>query len=166
MRTSGKHTTQADSRLPTLERAAGSIGLHVKANETEYMCFNQRGNISTLKGGPLKQVDKSTYLGSSISSTEKDINTRLAKAWTIHRLSIIWKSDLTDKIKCSFLQATVVSMLLYGCTSWTPTKRMEKRLDGNYTRMLRAILKTSWRQYPTKTATVQPPITHHENYPS
>ena len=27
---------------------------------------------------------------------------------------------------------------------------MEKKLDGNYTRMLRAILNKSWRQHPTK----------------
>ena len=36
------------------------------------------------------------------------------------------------------------------CTKWTLTKRMEKKLDGNYTRMLQAILNKSWRQYPTK----------------
>ena len=46
------------------------------------MCFNQRGDIFTLKGGPLKLVDKFTYLGSSVSSTETDINKWLAKAWT------------------------------------------------------------------------------------
>ena len=75
----------------------------------------------------------------------------LAKAWTpINRLSIQWKSDLTDKIKCSFFQAAVVSILLYGCTTWTLTLLMEKKLDGNHTRMLRAILNTSWRQHPTK----------------
>ena len=62
----------------------------------------------------------------------------------------IWKSDLADKIKSSFFQAAVVSILLYGCTTWTLTKRMEKKLNGNYIRMLRAILNTSWRQYPTK----------------
>ena len=38
----------------------------------------------------------------------------------------------------------------YGCTTWTLTKRLEKKLDGNYTRMLRAILNKSWRQHPTK----------------
>ena len=59
-------------------------------------------------------------------------------------------SDLTDKMKRSFFQATVVSILLCGCTTWTLTKRMEKKLDGNYTRMLRAILNKSWRQHPTK----------------
>ena len=88
---------------------------------------------------------------SSISSTEKDIYTRLTKAWTaIDWLSILWKSDLTDKMKCSFFQAAVVSILLYGCTTWTLTKRLGKKLDGNYTGMLRAILKNSWRQHPTR----------------
>ena len=110
------------------------------------MCYNQTGDIS-----PLKLIDKFTYLGSSIASTKKDIDTRLTKAWTaINRLSIIWKSDLTDKMKCSFFEATVTSILLYGCTTWTLTKRLEKKLDGNYTRMLRVILNKSWRQHSTK----------------
>ena len=38
----------------------------------------------------------------------------------------------------------------YGCTTWTLTKRFEKKLDGNYTSMLRAILNKSRRQHPTK----------------
>ena len=44
----------------------------------------------------------------------------------------------------------VVSILLYGCTTWTLTKRLERKVDGNYTRMLRAILNNSWRQHPTR----------------
>ena len=53
-------------------------------------------------------------------------------------------------MKCSFFQAVIVSILLYGCTTWTLTKRIEKKLDSNYTRMLRAILNKSWRQHPQK----------------
>ena len=53
-------------------------------------------------------------------------------------------------MKRSFFQAAVVSILLYGCTTWTLTKRLEKKLDGNYTRMLRAILNKSCRQHPTR----------------
>ena len=53
-------------------------------------------------------------------------------------------------MKRSFFQAAVTSILLYGCTTWTITKRLEKKLDGNYTRMLRAILNKSWRQHPTR----------------
>ena len=116
-----------------------------------YIYILKTGNIATLDGASLKLVDKFTYLGSSVSSTEKDIDTRLTKAWTaIDRLSIIWKSDLTDKMKRSFFQAAVVSILLYGCTTWTLTKRLERKLDGNYTRMLRAVLNKSWRQHPTR----------------
>ena len=134
-----------------MKRTAAGISLHVNAHKTEYMCYNQTGDITTLDGTPLKLVDKFTYLGSSVSSTEKDIDTWLTKAWTgIDRLSIIWKSDLTYKMKRSFFQAAVVSILLYRCTTWTLTKRMDKKLDGNYTRMLRAILNKSWRQHPIR----------------
>ena len=116
------------------------------------MCYNQTGDTPTLGGTPLKLVDKFTYLGSSVSSTEKDIDTRLTKAWTaINSLSIIWNSDLTDKIKRSFFQAAVVSILLYGCTTWTLTKRLKKKLDGNYTRMLRAILNNPGGNTPQDT---------------
>ena len=53
-------------------------------------------------------------------------------------------------MKRSFFQAAIVLILLYGCTTWTLTKRLKKKLDGNYTRMLWAILNRSWRQHPTK----------------
>ena len=138
------------------------IGLHINGHKTEYMCYNQTGDISTLDGTSLKLVDKFTFIGSSVSSTEKDIDTRLTKARTsIDRLSIIWKSDLTDKMKRSFFQAAVVSILLYGCTSWTLTKWLKKKIDGNYTRMLGAILNKSWRQHPTRHQLYShlPPIT-------
>ena len=121
------NTQSSQKLLHSLERAAAGIGLHVNAHKTEYMCYNQTGDISTLDGTSLKLVDKFTNLGSSVSSTEKDIDTRLTKAWTaIDRLSIIWKSDLTDKMKRSFFLAAFVSILLYKCTTWTLTKRLEK----------------------------------------
>ena len=64
-------------------------------------------------------------------------------------------------MKRSFFQAAVTSILLYGCTTWTLTKRLEKKLDGNYTRMLRAILNKSWQQHPTRHQLYShlPPIT-------
>ena len=122
--------------------------MHTKLNTCALI---KTGDISTLDGTSLKLVDKFTYLGSSVSSTEKDIDTWLTKTWTaIDKLSIIWKSDLIDKMKCSFFQAAVVSILLYRCTTRMLTKRLEKKLYSNYTRMLRAILNKSWRPHPTK----------------
>ena len=142
--------TQAEGLLHSQERAAAGIYLHVNADKMEYIYFNQRGDISTLNCSSLKLF---TYLGSSVSSTETNINTRLAKSGTaIDRLSVIWKSDLTNKIKRSVFKAVVVSKLLYDCTTWTLNKRTEKKLD--------------FEAAPHKSAAVWPPTTHHENYPS
>ena len=52
-----------------------------------------------------------------------------------------WKSDLSYRIKQDFFKAVTVSIPLYGCTIWTLTKRTEQKLVGNYTRILRGILK-------------------------
>ena len=71
---------QAETLLHSLERAAAGIGLHVNAHKTEYMYYNQTDDISALVGTPLKLVNKFTYQGSSVSSTEKDIDTWLTKA--------------------------------------------------------------------------------------
>ena len=80
-----------------------------------------------LTSNSLKLVDKYIY-GS-------DINTRLAKTWSaIDWLSVVRKSDLSDKRKRKFFQAAVVSILLYGYTTWTLTKRMEKKLQIRRTR--------------------------------
>ena len=64
-------------------------------------------------------------------------------------------------MKRSFFHAAVASIQLYGCTAWTLTKRLEKKLDGNCTRMLRAILNKSGRQHPTRHQVYShlPPIT-------
>ena len=158
---------QAETLQHSLERAAAGIGLYVNAHKTEYMCYNQKGDISTLDGTPLKLVDKFTYRGSSVESTEKDIDTRLTKAWTaINRLSIIWKSDLTDKMKRSFFQAAVTSILLYGCTTWTQTKKAgeeaRRQLHKNATCNLEQVLAAT----PHKTPTVLPPASYHDNYSS
>ena len=66
----------AESLLHSLARsAAAGTGFSVSADKTEYI-YNQIGDISILKGGPVKLMDKFTYLRSSVSSTENDINTR------------------------------------------------------------------------------------------
>ena len=77
----------------------------VNANETEYMSFKRARVISTLSSRPLILVHKFTHLRSNISSTESDISIRLAKELTvIGKLSIVWMSDLSDKIKRDFFK--------------------------------------------------------------
>ena len=61
-----------------LPQALVSMSMHTK----QYMYFHQTGDISELNGSFLKLVDKFTYLRSSVSSSETNIDTRLTKAWT------------------------------------------------------------------------------------
>ena len=89
-----------ESRLHSLEQATGDISLYVNANKTESMCFKQENTPKSLKF-----VDKYIYLGSNILPTESDINIQLVRIWNaIDRLSVIWKSDLSDKIKRFFFK--------------------------------------------------------------
>ena len=149
---------QAETLLHSLEQAAVGIGLHVNEYKTEYMCFNQTGNISTLDGTSLKLVDKFTYLGSSVSSTKKDIDTRLTKAGTaIDQLSIIWKSDLTDKMKRSFFPSAVVSMH-YLDANKTAGEKARRQLHKNAASNIEQVLEAT----PHKAPATRPPTSHHE----
>ena len=81
------------------------------------------------------------YIDSNVLSTENNVNISLAKAWIeIYKFSIMWEFNLSDKIEWVFFQVVSVSILLHGCTTWRRTKRIEKKLNGEYPRMLRAIL--------------------------
>ena len=67
------------------------------------------------------------------------------------RIEICGRSCYKYKLQNNTIRTKAVMLiLLYRCTTWTLTKRMEKKLDSNYTRMLRAIMNKSWRQHPTK----------------
>ena len=62
----------------------------------------------------------------------------------------IWKSYISGIIEWKFFQAVAVSVLLYGCTTWTLRKHLKKKLDRNDARMLCAVLEKFWKQHPTK----------------
>ena len=97
----------------------------------------------------VKLVKKDRFKTAAAVSREMSIQQGkpLSRKTVSHRLV---EQQLLARAQRSFFQAAVTSILLYGCTTWTLTKRLEKKLDSNYTRMLRAILNKSWRQHPTR----------------
>ena len=116
-----------------------------------YVYYEYTTNKPSLRNINLKIGIMVKASGRQLKNSISNIDTRLTKPLTaIDKLLVIRKSDLTDKMKRSFFQAAVVSIQLYGCTTRTLTKRLEKKLDGNYTRMLRAILNKSRWQRPTR----------------
>ena len=139
--------------------------LHFNAHKTEYMFYNQRGGISTLDETPLKLVDTFTYLGSSVSSKEKGIDTRLTKEWTaINRQSIIWKSDLTDTNERQFLpggcRIDTVICIHYMDANKTSGEEAGQQLHKNAASNIEQVLVV----IPHNTPTIRSPASHHENY--
>ena len=154
-------SSQLESQLHSLEQAKRSIDLNENSDETEFLCSYQNAAISSLNGTLVyTSMYHCIYLGSNISSTETDINIRIGMSWTaIDRLTTIKKSDLPGKIKWEFFQVVTMSVILNGCTTLTLMKHMKKKLDGNYTRMLRAVLNNPGSNtllYSSSTATYLP----------
>ena len=74
------------------------------------------------------------------------VSTSLVNSLIVNCFHIRSSDSRTDKMHRKYNDL----LLINGCTTWTLTKRLEKKLDGNYTNMLRAILNKSWRQHPTR----------------
>ena len=143
----------AQNLLHSLESAANSVGLFLNETKTEYI--NQTSDIlshiKTLAGTILKEKDDYVYLGSHISSSEKDFMVRKGMAWSAcNNLHKIWISKLDTKIKIQLFKCLIEPILLYGCETWTLSKKAEKRLDGTYTRLLMRVKNLSWKHHPTK----------------
>ena len=142
--------------LNSLEKAANCVGLYLNDTKTEYMSHVKSNNaiddmiIKTVKGYILKRVDDYKYLGSFTSSSEKDFNARKGMAWSAcNNLHKIWTSKLSTRLKIRIFRATVEPILLYGSETWTLPVRLEKRLDGCYTRLLMRVQNLSWKKHPT-----------------
>ena len=89
----------------------------------------------------LKLVGQFPYLSCNISSIETGFNISTRKVWTsIDIWTIIWKYDLSDKIKgCFFPSCNRISIIVWLHQLYS-NRTFDKNLDGNYSRLLRAIL--------------------------
>ena len=106
---------------------------------------NQQYDIKTIDGTDLKRVEDFKYLGAWVDSSEKYVKIRKAQAWrTCHQMRNIWNSNLSKKFKIRLMLATVESVMLYGCETWTLTNSLIKKLDGTYITILRMVLNIHW----------------------
>ena len=91
----------AQDLLTSLEGAANCVGLYLNESKTEYMNYTSSTNVfdmKTINGYILKCVEDYCYLGSHISSSEKDFKIRKGMAWSAcNSLHHIWTSNLIRK---------------------------------------------------------------------
>ena len=144
----------AQSLLQSLEQASNCVGLYLNEKKTEYVnkCNNDSDFIiKTIQDKILNMVSDYVYLGSFISSSEKDFLTRKGKAWAAcNAMNKLWSSCLDRNFKLRIFKTAIEPILLYGSETWTLSKKLEKRLDGTYTRLLMRVQNISWKSHPTK----------------
>ena len=148
--TSG-NVDRAQRLLSRVENEGNRVGLLLSEKKTKVMTCNVAPDPILTNGGiALEEVEDFKYLGSWVNSSERDIKTRKALAWkALNSMKRVWKSNVSNELKTRLFIATVESVLLYGCESWTFTSALERSLDGCYTRMLRAALNISWQSFCT-----------------
>ena len=114
-----------------------SSGLHPVSSHS--CCMYVRGGRPAF-AWPYVGVHRWTSLMSSSLLLQQCLACLVRLSWIVFAIGGRWPYSWCLVECCrqdlfSFFQAAVVSILLYRCTTWTLTKRLEKKLDGNYTRM-------------------------------
>ena len=97
----------------------------------------------------LKSIDKRGLIHLKNRNQKKEEKGFWTLKWSVDT-SIIQKKTFIFSIQEYCLTFSQLCNHFFVLLKWTLTKRLEKKLDGNYTRMLRAILNKSWRQHPTR----------------
>ena len=135
--------------------AARRFGLTISIKKTEALYQPAPGNMYeapaiTIEGKLLNAVDNFKYLGSIVSndaSFDAEITARIAKATAAFgRLSKrLWTvSGIQLNTKIAVYKAAVLTSLLYGCETWTLTKKQVRRLEKFHQTTLCKIARIKW----------------------
>ena len=143
-----------------LEKASQKLGMEISAEKSKILVTSTSDNPTTaivLNGEVLEEVQSFKYLGAIIAKdgcSDTEIKARLGAATAaMSRLKTIWKSNnihLTTKMK--LYKTLVLSILLYGCESWTLTAEMQRKLQAFENKSYRRMLNVTYLDRITNSA--------------
>lgn len=139
-----------------LVERAGAYGMEVSSEKSKVM-VNSANNTNaqiSMNGQQLEEVAAFKYLGATLTKDGRsttEIRVRLGIATSaMAKLTTIWKSrDISFPTKIKMFRSLVLSILLYGCESWTLTAETTKRLEAFETKCYRCLLGISWADKKT-----------------
>jgi hypothetical protein len=138
-----------------LVESASAYGMEVSMEKSKVM-VNSRNDIGTnitINGEVLEEVSAFKYLGATLSkggTCTAEIRIRIATATSaMARLSRVWRSNISFPTKYRLFRSLVLSILLYGCETWTLTDRMEKRVQAFEMKSMRKLLRISYIEHRT-----------------
>ena len=134
----------ANKQLEKLAEEARKVGLEINVEKTEFMAYNineKEGEVALGKH-KLKKVEDFRYLGSMMQSTESDFKRRKALAHGAWKsMEKIWTAKhVKIELKINIFEASVLSILLYGCESWIITPQIEQKVNSFATECYRRML--------------------------
>ena len=141
---------QMQEKTNLLYTHAKSTGLRVNIKKTNVMRINTTNTDPVvIDDNRLVDVTSFTYLGSVVDTkggSDGDIRTRIAKgAAAFGMLGNIWKAKkIATATKLRIFNASVKSVLLYGCETWRTTKALVHKLQTFINKCLRRILGVWW----------------------
>ncbi|KAI8509548.1 hypothetical protein Bbelb_133960 [Branchiostoma belcheri] len=139
-----------------LTQSADSFGMETSTEKSKVM-VNSRNEVKAvmyMNGEQLEEVDSFTYLGGTITkdgSSLEEVRRRLGVATSaFSRLSRLWKTNnISFSVKHKLYKALVVTILLYGCETWTLLAETERKIQSFETKCLRRLLQISYKEHKT-----------------
>ena len=138
--------------------------LEINYEKTKTMIFNYEGNdypktiIKTENGkgkGIIKNVLVFRYLGCQIHSLQEktgdeELNVRVDSATArFYALSNkFFNHKIALKTRVKILNSLVRTRLTYGCSTWCLTVQQQKRMDSEYTCLLRKMVRGGYKRKP------------------
>ena len=149
--------TELQKLTDNLQKCSSAYGMEVSSEKSKVLINEHTVGVYdriTMNGEKLETVEKFKYLGSTMTKngkSDKEIKIRMATAnAAMLNLETIWKSrSITLHTKIHLYKSVILSILLYGCESWTISKNMEKRLEAFDTKAYRKILGITYRERKT-----------------
>ena len=132
-----------------LVAATKEIGLEVNAHKTKYMTVSRdrnAGRIHSMKidSSSIEGVEEFKYLGTTLTnqnSIQEEIKSRLklGNACYYSVQNLLSSSLLSKTLKIKIYRTIILPVVLYGCETWSLTKREERRLSVFENRVLRRV---------------------------
>lgn len=137
------------AKTDDLVKEGKRIGLRVNVNKTQTMRINSCERPILIENQSLENVNRFTYLGSTITSDGgalEDAKARVNKARHVFQtLAKVWRSkNITLNTKLRIFNTNVKSVLLYGAETWLTSKTLINHIQCFVNKCLRRILQVFW----------------------
>jgi len=159
------HTVKENAEA--LKVASKEIGLEVNVDKTKYMVMSRdqnagRSHSMKIDNSSFERVEEFKYLGTTLTnqnSIQEEIKRRLKSGNACYHLvqNLLSSSLLSKNIKIKIYRFIKLSAILYGCDTWSHTRREERRLRVFENRLLWKIFEPKrdevtreWRKLPNE----------------